>query len=247
MMVRTRSLETALIAMNAALYAGLGYLSFSGIFAPVVGTVRFWPVVIIPGLFAIIFSPRIGALGAGLGIFISDILIHGDALLSLTVGVPANLAGFYLLGKLYQIFRSGSRVVLPILQAAPLILVTLMTWTGILDLTTSLIYTGAALISLIIGVGFTFYRREYGQVIAASALGLLAGATIIGIGVWLYSQAFTLPAAIGLGANLPLTAAAIIFLFTYVSEIPFLVIILPILVTAVKKALPSREVEADLR
>ncbi|MEM3031716.1 MAG: hypothetical protein QXK39_02235, partial [Nitrososphaerota archaeon] len=88
MIVKTRSLETALIAINAALYAGVGYMTFLGIFAPVVGTVRFWPVVVIPALFAVVFTPRIGALGAGLGIFISDLVIHGDAVLSLTVGVP---------------------------------------------------------------------------------------------------------------------------------------------------------------
>jgi uncharacterized membrane protein len=246
-MIKTKSLETALIAMNAALYAGLGYMTFLGIFAPVVGTVRFWPVVIIPGLFTIIFSPRIGALGAGLGIFISDLLIHGDAFLSLTVGVPANLAGFYLLGKLYHTFRSGRRVLLPILQAIPLILVTLIVWTGILDPTTSLIYTGAAITSLVIGIGFTYYRREHGAVIAASTLGLLVGATIIGLGVWLYSQFFTLPPVAGGGSHLPLTAAAALFLFTYLTEIPFLVIILPILITAIRKALPAREVEAGPR
>ena len=237
-------MKTALIAMNSALYAGIDYMTFLGIFAPVVGTVRFWPVVIIPGLFTIIFSPRIGALGAGLGIFISDLLIHGDAFLSLTVGVPANLAGFYLLGKLYHIFRSGRHLLIPILQAIPLILVTLIVWTGILDSTTTVIFTAAAIISLIVGIGFTYYRREYGSVIAAATLGLLAGATIIGIGVWLYSQFFTLPPVTGGGSNLPLTAAAILFLFTYLTEIPFLIIILPILVTAVRKALPAREVEA---
>jgi hypothetical protein len=58
-----KPLEPVLIAMNAALYAGVGYLTFLGIFAPVVGTVRFWPSVVIPAVFAVVYSPRIGALG----------------------------------------------------------------------------------------------------------------------------------------------------------------------------------------
>jgi hypothetical protein len=50
-MAAKKPLEPVLIAMNAALYAGVGYLTFLGIFAPVVGTVRFWPSVVIPAVF----------------------------------------------------------------------------------------------------------------------------------------------------------------------------------------------------
>ncbi|MCD6236123.1 MAG: hypothetical protein J7J94_03950, partial [Thaumarchaeota archaeon] len=99
--VRIRaSLEASLIAVNAALYAAFGYLTYLGLFAPVFGTVRFWPAVIIPAVFSVLFSPRIGGVGAAVGIFISDMLIHGNPLLSLTVGVPSNFIGFYLIGFL---------------------------------------------------------------------------------------------------------------------------------------------------
>ena len=100
MEMRTRTTRLSLISACAALYAGFGYLTYLGIFTPVVGVVRFWPAVIIPALFSVIFGPLIGGLGAAIGIFISDLVIHGNALLSLTVGVPANFICFYLIGAL---------------------------------------------------------------------------------------------------------------------------------------------------
>jgi hypothetical protein len=240
-----RSIETALIAVNAALYAGVGYMTFLGIFAPVVGTVRFWPVVVIPALFSILFSPRVGALGAGIGIFISDLAIHGDAILSLTVGVPANIAGFYLLGKLSRSMKGRPTGVMAALQFIPLAIAILATWPGgLLDISTGIIFIGAAFISLVIGLVFILFKRGYETVIAASSIGLLVGATIIGLGVWAYSQFFSLPPVAGGGMDLPLTAAAILFLFTYLTEIPFLIALLPPLVDAVRRAMPERAVEA---
>ncbi|GBC69128.1 hypothetical protein HRbin01_00821 [archaeon HR01] len=239
-----RSLETALIAVNAALYAGVGYATFLGIFAPVVGTVRFWPVVVIPALFAVVFSPRVGALGAGIGIFISDLLIHGDAILSLTVGVPSNVLGFYILGKLSQSMKGRPALAVVGLQAIPLAIAILATWSGVFqDLSTGIIFIAAAVISMAIGLVFILLKKEYGALMAASSIGLLVGATIIGLGVWAYSQFFSLPPVAGGGSGLPLTAAALWFLFTYLTEIPFLITLLPPLVEAVRRAIPERAVE----
>src|SRR3990172_12849513 len=100
--MKLKSTDVTLTAMNAALYAAVGlavYFIFP-IVAPTVGGVRFWPVVIIPATFALLFGPFVGGLGAAIGIFISDVLIHGDPLLSLTVGVPANLVAFGVIGYL---------------------------------------------------------------------------------------------------------------------------------------------------
>src|SRR4030065_1050937 len=97
-----KALEVAVIALDAALYAALGYLFFAilPIATPGLGLVRFWPQVIIPAVFAVIFGPIVGALGAGIGIFISDMLIHGNALLSLMAGVPSNVVMFAIIGYL---------------------------------------------------------------------------------------------------------------------------------------------------
>jgi len=233
-----KPLELILIAMNAALYAGVGYLTYLGIFAPAVGTVRFWPSVVIPAVFAVIYSPRIGALGAGLGIFISDLLIHGDPVLSITVGVTSNVAGFYILGVLARTLqREGRARLLTILfQTAPLVISLLSL--GFLDVNTGIIFIGAALLSFAIGLFYSLYKPLYAGLVSACSIGLLAGSTIIGLGVWAYSQFFSLPAVAGGGTQLPLTAAAIWFLWTYLTEIPFLMTLVPPLVAALRKAVP---------
>jgi len=89
-----------MIGVSAALYAIVGILTNLGIVSPVVGVVRFWPAVIVPATFAVLFGPWVGGTGAAIGIFLSDMIQpgHGIALLSLTVGVPANFAGFFLIG-----------------------------------------------------------------------------------------------------------------------------------------------------
>ncbi len=241
-MSQKKSLELVLIAINAALYAGVGYLTYLGIFAPVVGTVRFWPSVVIPAVFAVVFSPRIGALGAGIGIFISDMLIHGDPILSITVGVTANIAGFYTLGVLAKtLSRTGRGLPLSIvLQTIPLSITLLALWMGLFgDLLTGLVFLGAAALSFGISIFYSLYRPAYAGLIAASSIGLLLGSTIIGLGVWSYSQFFSLPAIASGGKGLPLFAAAIWFLWTYLTEIPFLMTLLPPLTVAVRKAVPA--------
>ena len=91
------SKDLALCAMNGALYATVGYTTYLGI---VVFGVRFWPAVVAPATFSVLFGPMVGGVGASIGIFIADMLTHGMALLSLSVGVPANFACFYIIGLL---------------------------------------------------------------------------------------------------------------------------------------------------
>ena len=92
--------DIVLSGICGALYAVVGYLIYVllPIMAPGIGVVRFWPSVVIPAVFAVLFGPMVGGLGGAIGIFISDTLIHGDPLLSLTVGVTSNFIGFYFIG-----------------------------------------------------------------------------------------------------------------------------------------------------
>ena len=124
-----------LVSLNAALYTVVGYLTYAGI---VVQGVRFWPAVIVPAVFSVLFGPLVGGVGAAIGIFISDMLSHGLLFLSLTVGVTSNFALFYVIG---------------------------------------------------------YFTREYSlrKYLLASTVGLLIGSSIIGVGVWGWSQFFTLP------------------------------------------------------
>src|SRR5271157_4496637 len=99
--MKQRSLPTSLrlvtTAINAALYASIGALWTA--FPLTVFGVRFWPQVFIPAAFSVIFGPWVGGVGAGIGIFIADVLYgHHDALLSMLVGVPSNFLGFFVIG-----------------------------------------------------------------------------------------------------------------------------------------------------
>ena len=95
-----KSQQVVMTALNATLYVVLGYMTFLGIFAPIVGVVRFWGIaVVVPAVFATLFGGMVGGVGAAIGIFISDMIIHGNMLLSLAVGVPANFVMFYIIGE----------------------------------------------------------------------------------------------------------------------------------------------------
>ena len=66
------SMETRDIIVTGicgALYAVVGYLIyiFLPITAPGIGIVRFWPSVVIPATFAVLFGPMVGGLGAAMG------------------------------------------------------------------------------------------------------------------------------------------------------------------------------------
>ena len=90
-----KTLLVVLTSINAGLYTVVGYLTYFGI---VLYGVRFWPAVVVPGVFAVLFGPFVGGVGAAIGIFISDMLTHGMPLLSLSVGVTSNLVAFFILG-----------------------------------------------------------------------------------------------------------------------------------------------------
>jgi hypothetical protein len=87
----------ALTSICASLYA-LGSFATSYIESPW-GTGQFRPAVVIPAVFAILFGPIPGAVGAAVGTLIVDSAKHGQFYLkSLIAAVPGNFIGFYFLG-----------------------------------------------------------------------------------------------------------------------------------------------------
>ena len=168
-----------LTAINASLYTVVGYMTYLGI---VMFGVRFWPAVVVPAIFSVLFGPLVGGVGAAIGIFICDMLSHGMPLLSLSVGVTSNFIAFYILGRM---------------------------------------------------------TREYTlkRYLIAATFSLLVGSAIIGIGVCAWSQFFLLPGAKEL-SPMPIFAAWSTFLWTFISEIPFLLILVPPMVETAKKIIP---------
>jgi type IV secretory pathway TrbD component len=221
--------------MCAVLYALVGWLSYLGVFTPVLGVVRFWPSVFVPAVFAIAFSPYVGGVGAAIGIFISDMMIHGNALLSLTVGVPANFVAFYLTGALYRRVRSSTLPALVAEVAASLLVLALLySWGAVPQ---DLLAAGGVAATVTLALALLF-KGEDRAIVLAGSTGLLAGSAIVGAGVWLFSQFFTLPTG---GSRLPIVAAAVWFAWTYFTEVPFIALLTPPIVKALRRASLARQ------
>jgi hypothetical protein len=238
------SLQLATTAINAALYAAVGALWT--IFPIMAFGVRFWPQVFVPGTFAVIFGPWAGGVGAAIGIFIADVLYgHHDALLSLLVGVPSNFLGFFIIGWIAQKGLAGTfkRILLFVGLLIPIALAVC----GIALLTEPTGFSSPQFLVALVGliavvtiVGLTALRNRWADFETAASIGLGVGSIWIGLGIVAYSSLFALPAVLGLGSGaLPITFAYGTIAFTYLSEIPFLVLLTPPVVAACRAAFPS--------
>jgi hypothetical protein len=236
--MRQSTLQVATASLNAALYVALGVLSAS---LPTLFGVRFWPQVFVPGAFAVLFGPWVGGVGAAVGIFIADVVYgHHDALLSLLVGVPSNLVCFALLGYLSRkSLKSAARVgSITAGIVAPVILVAYGVYAFSGSTLSMLVGIGAIVVALV-AVPY-LARSSWAQVQAASSIGLAFGSLIIGFGIVAYSSFFVMPQVLGLGSGpLPIVFAYGTTLWTFMSEIPFLLVLTPPIVKAVRATLPS--------
>lgn len=232
-----KTLDVAAFAMNAGLYAALGYILYYvlPLTAPGFGTVRFWPSVIIPAAFAVLFGPWVGGFGAALGIFMSDMLIHGNPVLSLMAGVPSNFAMFAIIGYLT---KKNTDWKIPMFGCG--VLTALLVWIAYyvlaadLALFFSVIIVGSY-VALAVVVALTPRWRGFE---VGSTVGLLVGSSIIGAMVPLFSQFFIMPGQTQL-APLTVIGGFVYLVFTFATEIPFLIIFGPPILTACYRAFPS--------
>ena len=227
-----KSLFAALTSMCAALYAVLGYLSYLGLFTPVIGVVRFWPVVFVPAVFSVAFHPLVGGAGAAIGIFISDMVIHGNALLSIVAGVPANFLCFYIIGYLSKKHRDTKYLATIVPNVAVLGLCTVAYKYKLLDELVVITYATAVIVALAIALVISAKNKKWKSFMAASSIGLLVGSLWIGVTVWAFSQVFILP---GGAKNLALPAIVAWTLWVYCTEIPFLYLLAPPVLETLKR------------
>jgi uncharacterized membrane protein len=238
----------AMMGVCAALYAVIGRLTDLGI---TVGGVAFWPAAVIPAVFAVLFGPLTGAVGAAIGIFIRDMLFHGDALLSLSAGVTANFAGFYLLGYLSRSTldwkkTSSSAVMGSIIIAAGLLLPTILLpeesvayfYGNLSSIEIILLFALTVIASLAIMMIIAKLWPEWKNYGVGSVTGLGVGSAIIAIVVWAYSQIFFSPQGY-FKSPIPPSFIPIIFVWTFATEIPFILLLGPPIIKACYKAYPS--------
>lgn len=239
--------DAAVIGLSAALYAVVGRLTDLGL--TFIG-VAFWPAAVIPAIFATLYGPWIGGIGAAIGIFARDILFHGDPLLSLTAGVPPNFIMFFIIGYISQKHIDMKKLTLGIVIAAFVMIAGLLLPTIVMPeefaavtggLSTWVIISIFALtigLSLAALAGISIRWPEWRSYIVGSVVGQGVGAAVLAIAVWGYSQLFF--SAAGYFKE-PLQAALIpaVFLWTYATEIPFVLAVGPPLIKACYAAFPS--------
>jgi len=232
-----KALDIAALSLDAGLYAVFGYIFYYvlPLTTPGLGLVRFWPQVVIPAVFAVIFGPWVGGFGAAIGIFINDMLIHGNPVLSLMAGVTSNFAMFAIIGYIAKrnINWKISMLGFGAINA-------LLVWIAYTYLSNdiALLFSGIIVVSfimLLVAVGLTTKWRGYE---VGSMIGLLIGSTIIGIMVPVFSQFFIMP---GSNQLTPLTVSAGLtyLIWTFSTEIPFLIAFGPPILEACYKAFPS--------
>lgn len=244
-----KAIEIAMIGVCAALYAVVGRLTDLGIVAPVVGVVAFWPAAVIPAIFAVLFGPWTAGTGAAIGIFIRDMLFHGDPFLSLSAGVTANFAGFFLIGYISRKELDLKKIIIGIVIGTVAVSLGFMLPTLLLP-TESVGFTGLSatestllFFATVIGscliiavVGFLWPKwRNFG---VASVIGLGVGSAIIGVVLWVYSQLFFSPTGI-FTSPVPSYFILLWFVWTFATEIPFILLLGPPIIKACYKAIPS--------
>jgi len=237
-----KTIDVAMIGVSAALYAIVGVLTNMGIVSPVVGVVKFWPAVIVPAIFAVLFGPWVGGTSAAIGIFVSDMVQpgHGIVLLSLTVGSTSNFAGFYLVGLISRRnMKWRNLLALLIVGSAALTgMIGYLFLINQLSLDIVAMFLGVLYACVAIVIGFGLWKPEWKNYGLASVIGLLVGSAIIGFGLWGYSQILPLPLTTGFERNAPLYASFFWLVWTFATEIPFLVAIVPPVAKICYRAFP---------
>jgi len=243
-----RTVDIAMTAVCAALYTIVGYLTNLGIVSPVVGVVRFWPAVIVPAIFAILFGRWVGGIGAAIGIVFSDMIQpgHGILLLSITVGLPSNFIMFFLLGyigrKNIQWKHIGMGLSLGSLIAIMILYLFSQSFLSY-DVTVLFLsmFIGCYVLTIVVG----YLLPEWKSFEFASIVGQAIGATWIGFGLWAYSYVLPLPLSLGWERNAPMYASYFWLVWTFATEIPFLLVLGPLILKACYKAFPSLKPPKD--
>jgi len=238
-----KTIDVAMIGVSAALYAIVGVLTNMGIVSPVVGVVKFWPAVIVPAIFAVLFGPWVGGIGAAIGIFVSDMVQpgHGIALLSLTAGSTSNFAMFFLIGWISKRNINWRNMVIALIAGSALLtgMIGYLFLINQLPLDVVAMFLGVLFACVAIVIGFGLWKPEWKNYGLASVIGLLVGSAIIGFVLLGYSQILPLPLTSGFERNAPFYASFLWIVWTFATEIPFLVIIVPPVVKICYKAFPS--------
>jgi hypothetical protein len=146
-------------------------------------------------------------------------------------GVTSNFLCFWLVG---YIANKKTRWLAPVISYG--IATALFSW--IAYAYTNLLAMGIIIAIYVIFVAVIFSSSKWRSYEIGSIIGLLVGSAIIGSMVPLFGALFTPPGTEPL-APFTLAGGIAVFLWTFVTEIPFMLLLGPPIITAVRKAFPK--------
>jgi hypothetical protein len=230
--------DIAVVGICAALYAVVGILtaniSFFG--------VGFLPAVVIPAIFAVLYGPWVGGLSGALGIFIRDMFVHGNVGLSLVAGVPPNFILFFLFGcianrniSLKQVLAGVTAAAVGLLVPTIMFLPEFASYTSLSSEIFLLTFVSTIILSLAVIAAVAFRWKEWRSYAVAAVIGQAVGAGLLSVTVWAVSPFFLSYFKTPFAASyiLPL------FVWTFATEIPFILLAGPPIIKVCYKAFPS--------
>jgi hypothetical protein len=233
-----KTLDIVVIGISAALYAVFGILtanlSFFG--------VGFLPAVVIPAVFAALYGPWVGGIGAAIGIFIRDMFVHGNAALSLVAGVPPNFIVFFLIGYIACRNISLKQALAGITVAAVGLLVPTLIFLpdfianlGFSAETFLIIFAITILLTLGITASVALRWKEWRSYAIGAVVGQALGAGLLSVTIFLVSPLFLsyFKTAYAASTILP------VFVWTFATELPFVLLVGPPIIKACRRAFPS--------
>jgi hypothetical protein len=235
---RFKTQDIAVIGISAALYAVFGILTANLNFFGI----GFLPAVVIPAVFAALYGPWVGGLSGAIGIFIRDMFVHGNAALSLIAGVPANFLLFFIIGYIYAKNISLKQTLIGVVVAAIALLVPTL-----ILLPDVLAYTGLSSQVLIISFGLTVILslvvislvairwKQWGSYAIGAVIAQAVGAGLLSVTVWLVSPLFLS----FFGQPLASTLVFPIFVWTFATELPFILLVGPVVIGICYRAFPA--------
>jgi len=232
------SKDIAAISICSALYAAFGYLT-SGITFFGIG---FLPAVVVPAVFAVVFGPWVGGASGAIGIFIRDMLVHGNAPLSIAAGVPPNFILFFLIGylatkniSLKQVLIGISLVTAGLSALLIFFLPDMTTYTGLSTNGFLLVFVLTVIGSLAAFTIISIRWKDMQSFIIGAIVGQIAGGLLLSATVWAVSPLFLSYFETPFAAMYVLP----LFVWTVATELPFILLFGVPIIKVVKIASPA--------
>ena len=246
MKLQLKTIDVVIIGISAALYAAFGILTAGFNFMGV----GFLPAVVIPAVFAVLYGPWVGGFGAAIGIFIRDMVVHGNAGLSLVAGVPPNFIVFFIIGyialrqiSLKQTLAGLTIAGIGLLVPAFVFLSDFVAFTGLSTETFLSTFVLTVVGSLaVIGIVSVRYKEWRSYAIGA-VVGQIFGAALLSVTVVAVSPYFLTY----FGEPLASWIVIPLFIWTFATEVPFVLLVGPPIIKACYRAFPSLKRKSYLK